>query len=145
MQFLGVSEGQMQMGHMRFEPNINLHITDQDGQLHKTAITEIKNLNSFSVLERARIMRFDGSFTSGSRPAHSAESARWGGMNRTALTFVMRDKEEAHDYRYFPDPDLPPVEVDDAWLARIKSEMSELPAARGSATSKCLVSQRPMR
>ena len=53
MQFLGVSEGQMQMGHMRFEPNINVHITDQDGNVHKTAITEIKNLNSFCVLERA--------------------------------------------------------------------------------------------
>src|SRR3954470_8886314 len=53
VQFLGVSEAQMQMGHMRFEPNINVHITDQDGKLHKTAITEIKNLNSFSVLERA--------------------------------------------------------------------------------------------
>ena len=53
VQFLGVSQGLMQMGHMRFEPNINVHITDQDGQVHKTAITEIKNLNSFSVLERA--------------------------------------------------------------------------------------------
>src|SRR3954452_3211907 len=53
VQFLGVSEGQMQMGHMRFEPNINVHITDHDGQVHKTGITEIKNLNSFSVLERA--------------------------------------------------------------------------------------------
>src|SRR3982750_1563067 len=53
VQFLGVSEAQMQMGHMRFEPNINVHITDQDGGVHKTAITEIKNLNSFSVLERA--------------------------------------------------------------------------------------------
>src|SRR5437868_13072649 len=53
VQFLGVSEAQMQMGHMRFEPNINVHITDQDGVVHKTAITEIKNLNSFSVLERA--------------------------------------------------------------------------------------------
>src|SRR2546423_12284184 len=53
VQFLGVSEAQMQMGHMRFEPNINVHITDQNGVVHKTAITEIKNLNSFSVLERA--------------------------------------------------------------------------------------------
>src|SRR6266576_21626 len=53
VQFLGVSEGQMQMGHMRFEPNINVHITDEHGNVHKTAITEIKNLNSFSVLERA--------------------------------------------------------------------------------------------
>jgi len=53
VQFLGVSPGQMQMGHMRFEPNINVHITDAAGAVHKTAITEIKNLNSFSVLERA--------------------------------------------------------------------------------------------
>src|SRR3982750_2630673 len=53
VQFLGVSEAQMQMGHMRFEPNINVHITDQAGAVHKSAITEIKNLNSFSVLERA--------------------------------------------------------------------------------------------
>ena len=53
VQFLGVSHAQMQMGQMRFEPNINVHITDQDGVVHKTAITEIKNLNCFSVLERA--------------------------------------------------------------------------------------------
>ena len=53
VQFLGVSEAQMQMGHMRFEPNINVHITEPGGVVHKTAITEIKNLNSFSVLERA--------------------------------------------------------------------------------------------
>ena len=53
MQHLGVSEGQMQMGHMRFEPNINVHITDEAGDVHKTAITEIKNLNSFNVLEKA--------------------------------------------------------------------------------------------
>src|SRR5919206_649871 len=53
VQFLGVSQGQMQMGHMRFEPNINVHITDESGAVHKTAITEIKNLNSFDVLERA--------------------------------------------------------------------------------------------
>src|SRR4051812_19167253 len=53
VQFLGVSHAQTQMGHMRFEPNINVHITDAQGEVHKTAITEIKNLNSFSVLERA--------------------------------------------------------------------------------------------
>src|SRR5687768_16997463 len=53
VQYLGVSDAQMQMGHMRFEPNINVHITDDAGQVHKTAITEVKNLNSFSSLERA--------------------------------------------------------------------------------------------
>ncbi|MEM1013794.1 MAG: Asp-tRNA(Asn)/Glu-tRNA(Gln) amidotransferase subunit GatB, partial [Planctomycetota bacterium] len=53
VQYLGVSHGQMQMGHMRFEPNINVHITDEAGEVHKTAITEVKNLNSFSVVEKS--------------------------------------------------------------------------------------------
>src|SRR5258708_5504409 len=50
VQFLGVSEAQMQMGHMRFEPNINVHLTDNEGGVHKTAMTGIKNLNTFRVL-----------------------------------------------------------------------------------------------
>jgi len=50
VQFLGISQAQLQLGQMRIEPNINVHITDQDGQVHKTAITEVKNLNSFSVV-----------------------------------------------------------------------------------------------
>ena len=130
VQFLGVSEGQMQMGHMRFEPNINVHITDVQGNIFKTAITEIKNLNSFSVLERAvafEVQRqIDEWVETGTRGVKSTR----GWDEPTESTFLQRTKEEAHDYRYFPDPDLVPVEVDDAWLAEVKAQVGELPAAR---------------
>ena len=90
VQFLGVSHAQMQMGHMRFEPNINVHITDQNGEVHKTAITEIKNLNSFSVSCRRRpIMRFAGRSMSGSKPD------RWAARAPTAGTKMPRHHLEA--------------------------------------------------
>jgi aspartyl-tRNA(Asn)/glutamyl-tRNA(Gln) amidotransferase subunit B len=81
VQFLGVSQGQMQMGHMRFEPNINVHITDEDGQVHKTAITEIKNLNSFSVLERATAYEVQRQIRSGTQSGD-----RWASRAPTAGT-----------------------------------------------------------
>jgi aspartyl-tRNA(Asn)/glutamyl-tRNA(Gln) amidotransferase subunit B len=130
VQFLGVSEGQMQMGHMRFEPNINVHITDAEGNVHKTAITEVKNLNSFSVLERATAFEIDRQLRFWKETGDLGVKSTFGWDEGTQSTFLQRTKEEAHDYRYFPDPDLPPVQVDDAWLTRLKSEIGELPAAR---------------
>jgi len=130
VQFLGVSEGQMQMGHMRFEPNINVHITDQNGQVHKTAITEIKNLNSFSVLERATTFEIDRQVREWTETGSLGKKSTHGWDESAGATYWQRDKEEAHDYRYFPDPDLVPVEVDDAWLAELKSQIREMPAAR---------------
>ncbi|HZL35412.1 MAG TPA: Asp-tRNA(Asn)/Glu-tRNA(Gln) amidotransferase subunit GatB [Tepidisphaeraceae bacterium] len=130
VQFLGVSEGQMQMGHMRFEPNINVHITDQDGQVHKTEITEIKNLNSFSVLERATAYEIQRQIRQWEETGSLGRKSTYGWDEPTETTFKQRDKEQANDYRYFPDPDLVPVEVDDAWLNEIKLQIGELPAAR---------------
>jgi len=130
VQFLGVSEGQMQMGHMRFEPNINVHITDQDGKVHKTAITEIKNLNSFSVLERATAYEVQRQIREWEETGSLGKKSTYGWDENNASTFHQRDKEEANDYRYFPDPDLVPVEVNDQWLAELKSQIGELPAAR---------------
>ncbi|MGD1276103.1 MAG: Asp-tRNA(Asn)/Glu-tRNA(Gln) amidotransferase subunit GatB [Tepidisphaeraceae bacterium] len=130
VQFLGVSQGQMQMGHMRFEPNINVHITDQDDQVHKTAITEIKNLNSFSVLERACAYEVQRQISQWQETGSLGRKSTHGWDEATQTTFLQRDKEEAHDYRYFPDPDLVPVEVSDQWLAELKSQIGELPAAR---------------
>ncbi len=130
VQYLGASHGQMQMGHMRFEPNINLHITDQEEQVHRTAITEIKNLNSFSVLERATDYEIR-------RQLHEWAETGWLGRKSTRgwdeaseATFLQREKEEAQDYRYFPDPDLCPVVVDEVWLTELKGQIGELPAAR---------------
>ena len=130
VQFLGVSEGQMQMGHMRFEPNVNVHITDDKGQVHKTAITEIKNLNSFSVLERATAYEVQRQVQEWVDTGALGRKATYGWDEATESTFHQRNKEEAQDYRYFPDPDLPPVDVDDAWLAELKSQVGEMPAAR---------------
>src|SRR3954466_13477435 len=130
VQFLGVSQGQMQMGHMRFEPNINVHITDGDGNVLKTEITEIKNLNSFSVLERATAYEIARQIREWEETGSLGKKSTYGWDESSASTFHQRDKEEAHDYRYFPDPDLVPVEVSDAWLATLKAEIGEMPAAR---------------
>src|SRR5678815_2429451 len=130
VQFLGVSEGQMQMGHMRFEPNINVHITDSSGSVHKTAITEIKNLNSFSVLERATAYEIQRQIHQWEQTGSLGRKSTYGWDEKTQSTFHQRDKEDAHDYRYFPDPDLVPVEVSDQWLAELKGRVGELPAAR---------------
>jgi aspartyl-tRNA(Asn)/glutamyl-tRNA(Gln) amidotransferase subunit B len=130
VQYLGVSEGQMQMGHMRFEPNINVHITDAHGAVHKTAITEIKNLNSFSVLERATAYEIGRQINAWLETGSLGRKSTMGWDESAGRTFLQRDKEEAHDYRYFPDPDLVPVEVDDTWLNELKQQIGELPAAR---------------
>ncbi len=133
VRWLGVSQANMQMGHMRFEPNINLHI-EREGVVYKTPIVEVKNLNSFRSLEGCvewEIHRQydawceDPSYTIGNR----------GKENRgydvdTQRTVYQRSKEEAHDYRYFPDPDLVPVVVDDQQREQIRSEIGELPLAR---------------
>jgi len=130
---LGVTEGVMQKGHMRFEPNINCHLTLEDGRLIKTPIIEIKNLNSFRAL-RAAI-----EFEERDQPRRWLEDGRvmgpgakttrgWDDAN--LRTFVQREKEDAHDYRYFPDPDLIPVVVDAPWRERLRESLPELPHAR---------------
>ena len=130
VQYLGVSEGQMQMGHMRFEPNINVHITDGEGKVHKTAITEIKNLNSFSVLEKSIAYEARRQVEAWKATGDLGRKATYGWDDARQATVLQREKEEAHDYRYFPDPDLVPVVVDEQWLAELKGRIGELPAAR---------------
>ena len=130
VQYLGVSEGQMQMGHMRFEPNINVHITDGEGRVHKTAITEIKNLNSFSVLERSVAYEARRQVETWQRTGDLGKKATYGWDDARQVTVLQREKEEAHDYRYFPDPDLVPVRVSDEWLTELKGRIGELPQAR---------------
>lgn len=128
VQFLGVSEAQMQRGHMRFEPNINVHITDQNDMVHKTAISEIKNLNSFSVLERATAYEIQRQLREWEETGSLGRKCTMGWEESTQSTFLQREKEDAQDYRYFPDPDLVPVEVDDAWLSELKGRVNNTPA-----------------
>lgn len=138
VQFLGVSQAQMQMGQMRFEPNINVHITDESGAVHKTAITEIKNLNSFSVLERATAYEINRQVEQWIDDGSLGQKSTHGWDEQREITFLQRTKEEANDYRYFPDPDLMPVEVDEGWLAELKAQVGELPAARRKRYAEAL-------
>lgn len=129
VRYLGISEGDMQKGHMRFEPNINLHIT-RDGKLYKTPITEVKNLNSFRALERSvnyEAKRQLDEFLETGKTAEAGSKRTFGWDDQNQCTVLQREKEEAHDYRYFPEPDLAPVEMTDEWLGEIKSRLCELP------------------
>lgn len=133
--YLGVSEGSMQKGHMRFEPNINV-IIECDGVEYRTPIAEVKNLNSFRAVRGAidfEIRRqiadweTDRNYVLGQAPN---ENRGWN--DERGCTEFQRIKEAAHDYRYFPEPDLVPLEIDDGWLERIGRDVSELPLARRS-------------
>jgi aspartyl-tRNA(Asn)/glutamyl-tRNA(Gln) amidotransferase subunit B len=131
--FLGVSEGVMQKGHMRFEPNINCKLTLDDGTIAVTPIIEIKNLNSFRSLKGAI------EFEADEQPRRWLEDGRTmgRGMKITrgwddvrGVTYVQREKEDAHDYRYFPDPDLLPLKIPQDWIDRAAASVSELPLSR---------------
>ncbi len=130
--YLAVSHGIMQQGHMRFEPNINLHI-NHHGKTVKTAITEVKNLNSFRAVERAcayEIQRQLGEFLANPEIAPSQGKSTRGWDDDKGMTLLQREKEEAHDYRYFPDPDLVPLQVAPQWVNDIRAGVVELPIAR---------------
>ncbi|MFM7050699.1 MAG: Asp-tRNA(Asn)/Glu-tRNA(Gln) amidotransferase subunit GatB, partial [Planctomycetota bacterium] len=131
--FLGVTEGIMQKGHMRFEPNINMLLELEDGTVVKTPVVEVKNLNSFravkGAIEHEAVRQVEEWRATGRTMGRGMKSTR--GWDDVALkTVLQREKEDAHDYRYFPEPDLVPVEVDEAWLAEVRSRLPELPLAR---------------
>ena len=131
--YLGVSEASMQKGQMRFEPNINLAIT-ANGTEYRTPIVEVKNLNSFRSVRGAIAYEIQRQQTAWQEdPTYTLD--RRGKENRgwnddRGVTEYQRSKEEAHDYRYFPEPDLVPVDLDDAWLERARASVPELPLAR---------------
>lgn len=127
---LGATRGIMQKGHMRFEPNINCHLTLSDGRVVKTPIVEVKNLNSFKSLRGA--IEFEARAQpdrwrdDGREMGPGAKTTR-GWDDRSEATYVQREKEDAHDYRYFPDPDLPPLSIDRGWVERVRAGLIEAP------------------
>ncbi|MCF7954679.1 MAG: Asp-tRNA(Asn)/Glu-tRNA(Gln) amidotransferase subunit GatB [Phycisphaerae bacterium] len=132
VRYLGVSLADMQKGHMRFEPNINLHIT-KDGKLYKTPISEVKNLNSFRALEGSveyEARRQLNDFIEHGTTMETGDKATYGWDDVNQCTVLQRIKEAAHDYRYFPEPDLVPIEMNEEWLNEIKSNLCELPIAK---------------
>ena len=131
VRYLGTSEADMQKGQMRFEPNVNLHIT-RDGQLFKTPITEVKNLNSFRAIERSiayEVNRQLDEFLTTGKTLQMGNKSTYGWDDANQVTVLQREKEEAHDYRYFPDPDLVPVVISDPWRSQIAARLGELPLA----------------
>lgn len=131
--YLGVSEGSMQKGHMRFEPNINVQIQRGD-QKFRTPISEVKNLNSFRAVRDAiefesrrqvRDWMSDEGYVFGTA---SNENRGWNADK--GMTEFQRSKEAAHDYRYFPDPDLMPVTTSADWVQSIQAGLPEAPMVR---------------
>ena len=119
--YLGVSDADMEKGQMRVEVNISV----SKGAKLGTKV-EIKNLNSFRVVERAvdfEIKRQEEVLESGEKVVQ--ETRGW--HDKKEITFSQREKEEAHDYRYFPEPDLPPMHFDEKFVEAIKLTLPELP------------------
>jgi aspartyl-tRNA(Asn)/glutamyl-tRNA(Gln) amidotransferase subunit B len=129
VRWVDASEANMEMGHMRFEPNINLHIT-RNNKTYKTPIVEVKNLNSFKSLEQTIDFEIERQYEEWEEAPDEYTIEKLGKQNRgfdTDLgeTVFQREKEEAHDYRYFPEPDLVPVKIDNKWKKEILSSLGE--------------------
>jgi aspartyl-tRNA(Asn)/glutamyl-tRNA(Gln) amidotransferase subunit B len=123
---LGVNSGDMEKGVIRFEANISMREAGTDVLNNRV---EIKNLNSFRAMERGIAYEIDRQIKimeSGGTVAQ--ETLGWDEAN--GCTYTQRSKEDAHDYRYFPEPDLPPLVVDPDWVHRVQSTLPELPRAR---------------
>jgi len=126
LMYLGICTGNMEEGALRCDANVSVRLI---GEKKLGTKTEVKNLNSFRNVEKAieyEIARQIAHIENGGKVTQ--ETMMWdGGKN---ITRVMRSKENAHDYRYFPEPDLPPIIVPDNWITEIKLSLTELPLDR---------------
>ena len=123
---IGVNDGNMEEGSLRCDANVSVRPT---GQPTLGVKTELKNLNSFRYVQRAleyEIARQIDVVSAGGTVDHETRLFDVG----TGRTVTMRGKEEAHDYRYFPEPDLPPLTLDPDWIEEIRQALPELPDAR---------------
>jgi aspartyl-tRNA(Asn)/glutamyl-tRNA(Gln) amidotransferase subunit B len=126
LEYLEVCDGNMEEGSLRCDANVSVRPA---GESKLGTKTELKNLNSFRFLKNAleyeisrqiQVLEEGGAVVQETRLWNTAEHR----------TVSMRSKEEAHDYRYFPEPDLPPLVIDEAWENDIRSSMPELPDAK---------------
>ncbi len=121
MRFAGVSDCNLYYGNMRFDVNVSVSTTDQLGTR-----TETKNLNSFRSVEKAIDYEIERQIELLEKGQEIVQETR-GWNDAKQRTFSQRTKEDAHDYRYFPDPDIPPVVLDDDFIAVVRDEMPILP------------------
>jgi aspartyl-tRNA(Asn)/glutamyl-tRNA(Gln) amidotransferase subunit B len=123
VRYLGVSSGDMEKGAMRCEVNLSLRPV---GQTEFGTKVEIKNLNSFRTVRNAIAYEIERQ----SQLLNAGQAVRQvtiGWDETHNITVVQRTKEDAHDYRYFPEPDLPPLDLDPAWIDELAAQMPELP------------------
>ncbi|MGI9290054.1 MAG: Asp-tRNA(Asn)/Glu-tRNA(Gln) amidotransferase subunit GatB [Gammaproteobacteria bacterium] len=128
VRYLGISDGNMQEGSFRCDANISVK---PSGQKELGTRTELKNLNSFRFIEKAINFEIERQIDLIEDGGVVAQETRLYDADKDE-TRSMRSKEEANDYRYFPDPDLLPVELDDTFLQAIRDGMPELPQAKAA-------------
>jgi aspartyl-tRNA(Asn)/glutamyl-tRNA(Gln) amidotransferase subunit B len=126
VRYLGISDGNMEEGSLRCDANVSIRPV---GESKLGTKAELKNMNSFKNVEAAieyEIVRQADLLDRGEKVRQ--ETRLWNPDK--AISAAMRSKEQAHDYRYFPEPDLPPLRVDEAWVERVRASLPELPIAR---------------
>jgi len=130
IRYLDVSDADMEKGTMRMEPNISVRVvscqSSVDSQKLPNYKVEVKNINSFNFVKRAidyEVKRHIVLLEKGETPKQ--ETRGWDSNKN--ITYSQRSKEDAHDYRYFPEPDIPPFEFSDDYIASIKKSLIEFP------------------
>jgi len=126
---IGVSSADMEKGEMRLEPTINVKIEDERGVFY-TPLVEVKNINSFNFASQAidyEIKRQIEEFEKTGIEKSATNKTTRGYDSVKKITFLQRTKEEAKDYRYFPEPDIPPFVLDDDYIETIRQELPFLP------------------
>ena len=124
--YVDVCDGNMEEGSLRCDANVSVRLRSEERFGTKV---ELKNLNSFRFLQKALEYEIDRQISAIEAGEKIVQETRlWN--DRQAKTYSMRSKEEAHDYRYFPEPDLPPLVIGEALIERLRAEMPELPEAR---------------
>lgn len=132
LRYLEICDGNMEEGSLRCDANISLRPA---GAQKLGVKTELKNMNSFRNVQRALEfeIRRQGALLEKGEPI--IQETRLWDANRN-VTMSMRGKEEAHDYRYFPDPDLVPIAIDEAWIERVRKTLPELPDSKRDRFAK---------
>ena len=123
LRHLDVCDGDLEKGNLRCDANISVR---PKGKKEMGTKTEIKNVNSFKFLAQALAYERERQIKALQRGERIVQETRTFDASR-GVTFPMRSKEEAHDYRYFPEPDIPPFLIDDKLILEIKQNMPELP------------------
>jgi len=126
LEYIEVCDGNMEEGSLRCDANVSLR---PRGAQEFGTRTEIKNLNSFRNVQRAIEYEIERQAEVLESGGHVVQETRLFDANR-GVTQPMRSKEEAHDYRYFPEPDLVPLCIDQEWIERVRQELPELPDTR---------------